>query len=55
MEASAANQNVSTSSSVKGASTIKRKRATVPKKPANASHLVSYFFYISLILREVYN
>ncbi|KAH9644886.1 hypothetical protein HF086_007974 [Spodoptera exigua] len=39
MEASAASQNVSTSSSVKGANTIKRKRATVPKKPANASQL----------------
>ena len=39
MEA-AANQNMSASSSVKG-SAIKRKRATVPKKPPNASHLVS--------------
>lgn len=48
IEAGAANQNVSTGSSLKGSSAVKRKRAVVPKKPPNTSHLVSVNFIVPM-------
>lgn len=50
MEAGAISQNVSTSSSAKGSNAVKRKRAVVPKKPPNTSHLVRK--YVLLLLHD---